>query len=566
MSLRYKFLIINTIIFISAFLFSIGTFWYLAEQIVKKWSSDIAENQMLYNKSRVLQILVREIALSTQIAKSKTIIDWAYHQDDPDYESRGIEEMENYKKSFSEGSYFIAFYDTGKYFYNNYKNTYAGSQFRYRLNPAMKHDAWFYSIIKENKDFHVNVNPDVYLNVTKVWIDVLIKDNDKILGVLGTGMDLDKFIKHYAVISGKGMKSIFMDYSAAVQIYYDKNFIDFASITKLAENKNTAFEIFDRDEDIDFIKNAMSELKYSSNDSVKKKFVVLNGIRYLAGISYIGELDWYQMVLNDTHNVLTLEDFKWIILSFIVTLLVAFLVYNYIIRVHILDKLQNLEISLRKVKNSDFSFLDQNISDDDEFGVLMRHFTQMALSVKENKEMLEKKVAERTLELEKISQTDMLTGLLNRRGTDIVLTRELERSKRLGYNIGILVIDIDLFKTINDRFGHQIGDNALIAVANYITKSIRSYDFAVRWGGDEFLVILPDVKSQTLTATGERILKFAGNISVDSDNLEKTLRFTMSIGGYISEYSDTIEDMLSRADRALYKAKEDGRNCFRIFS
>lgn len=216
MKLRSRFLLVNTAVLFLAFILSMGAFLYLAEAIVKKWSLNIAEDQMLYDKTRKLQILVREITLSMQIAKSKTIIKWAYEQDNPDVEAGGLEELEVFKNTFSEGNYFIAFKDSGKYFYNHHKGTYSGRQFRYILNPEMEHDSWFYSIINENKDFHANVNPDVYLNVTKVWTDVLIRDGAKILGVLGTGIDLDKFIKQYADIPDRGTKSIFIDHKAAV--------------------------------------------------------------------------------------------------------------------------------------------------------------------------------------------------------------------------------------------------------------------------------------------------------------------------------------------------------------
>lgn len=542
-----------------------GAFLYLAEAIVKKWSLNIAENQMLYDKTRTLQILVREITLSMQIAKSKTIIKWAYDNDNPDVEAEGLEELEAFKNNFSEGNYFVAFKDSGKYFYNNYKGTYSGIQFRYILNPEMEHDSWFYSIINENKDFHVNVNPDVYLNVTKVWTDVLIRDGDKILGVLGTGIDLDKFIKQYADIPDRGTKSIFIDHKAAVQIYFDKVYIDFASITKSPDNGRLVFAIFDRQEDIDFIKDSMREMKHSSDDTVKSRYVVLNGIKYLAGISYIKELDWYQIVLRDVHGILTLTDFRGIIALFIITLIVGFIIYNYSLKYYVLDKLKNLEFALNKVRNNDFSFIENNKFANDEIGSLMKHFRDMAASVKETQENLEKKVAERTLELENISRTDTLTGLLNRRGIDAVFVHEVERSLRRGYKLGVLLIDIDHFKDVNDCYGHQTGDKVLKAVAECIRSSIRTYDFAARWGGDEFLVLLPEIQLNTISLIGKRVLSSARNILPETDTEEKPFQITLSIGGCIAEPGDTVKNMLYMSDKALYQAKDDGRNCFRIF-
>lgn len=187
------------------------------------------------------------------------------------------------------------------------------------------------------------------------------------------------------------------------------------------------FAIFDRQEDVGFIKDSMREMKHSSDDTVKSRYVLLNGIKYLAGISYIKELDWYQIVLRDVHDILTLTDFSGIIALFMITLIVGFIIYNYSLKYYVLDKLKNLEFALNKIRNNDFSFIQNNKFSDDEIGSLMKHFRDMAASVKETKENLEKKVAERTLELENISRTDTLTGLLNIRGIDAVFVHEIER-------------------------------------------------------------------------------------------------------------------------------------------
>lgn len=127
------------------------------------------------------------------------------------------------------------------------------------------------------------------------------------------------------------------------------------------------------------------------------------------------------------------------------------------------------------------------------------------------------------------------------------------------------MIDIDHFKDVNDCYGHQTGYKVLKAVAECIRSSIRTYDFAARWGGDEFLVLLPEIQLSTISLIGERVLSSARNILPETDIEEKPFQITLSIVGCIAESGDTVKNMLYMSDKALYEAKDDGRNCFRIF-
>jgi diguanylate cyclase (GGDEF)-like protein len=564
MNLRPRFFLINLFIISSAFLATLAVFFYVADKTVRSFGLNLAEKQLLYDKTRAAQYLTREIAISRQIAKSKNIIYWARNQNDPQAEKDGLEQMESYRSMFIDGNYFVAFRSSGKYFYNNVTRKYDGKQYQYTLSPDKQHDSWFYGIISENKDFHINVNPDVYLGVTMLWVDVLIKDNDEILGVMGTGLDLNGFIDKFVDAPDTGVSSVFVDHNGAVQVYFDKNYIDFSGISKSEGQHKLIQEMFAVTADQDFVVDAMSRLPKMPDDQVLSHIVRFAGKKYLAGISYIPELDWYEIAFFDPEKLINRKDLYGLPIAFVVTLLLSMLLYNLSITRFVLNPLQKLEKAIARMHKGDFRNNETLDPSGGDVGRILSHFQEMSQSVQEMTEVLERKVAERTEALDRLVKIDPMTELLNRRGMEDVQGKELSRAARMGRRVGLLWIDIDRFKSVNDSFGHGVGDTVIIAVAKVIQESVRQYDHVARWGGDEFIVLLPECTEETLVVTSERILLHLQNKDIKA--AEKTLTVHVSVGGYLAESGETLDDMLNKADKALYQAKANGKGCMRLFA
>ncbi len=159
--------------------------------------------------------------------------------------------------------------------------------------------------------------------------------------------------------------------------------------------------------------------------------------------------------------------------------------------------------------------------------------------------------------LEEQATHDHLTGLLNRRGGEEAIHREVERATRHSTPISFLLADIDRFKEVNDRFGHAAGDRVLAAVAHCIRDQVRAYDHAVRWGGEEILVVLPETASFEAALVAERIRKAVERLAIDG-----APQVTISIG-LADLGARGITETLEAADEALYSAKQHGRNCTR---
>jgi diguanylate cyclase (GGDEF)-like protein len=164
-----------------------------------------------------------------------------------------------------------------------------------------------------------------------------------------------------------------------------------------------------------------------------------------------------------------------------------------------------------------------------------------------------------TRKLELIASTDPLTGAFNRRHLDLVGKNELSRSKRNNSTFTILMLDIDHFKGVNDTYGHDIGDEALIETVAVIKKNIRGEDLLFRLGGEEFAVMLPETTKLAAFDTAKRIRIAISEIVIQTPIAP--LCFTLSIGIAESTPVDNdIDVILKRADEALYRAKSSGRN------
>jgi diguanylate cyclase (GGDEF)-like protein len=177
-------------------------------------------------------------------------------------------------------------------------------------------------------------------------------------------------------------------------------------------------------------------------------------------------------------------------------------------------------------------------------------------------ESLERQVEARTRELvaknqelERLSITDPLTGLYNRLKLDQLLALEFARSQRYATSFATVILDIDKFKSVNDTYGHQTGDQVLVELAGILTNQTRDVDYVGRWGGEEFLVIASNTEIEGACELAEKLRQ-----KVASHQFPRVGEKTASFGIAVYDPGESIADLMGRADRALYRAKESGRN------
>ena len=163
-------------------------------------------------------------------------------------------------------------------------------------------------------------------------------------------------------------------------------------------------------------------------------------------------------------------------------------------------------------------------------------------------------------EKERLASTDYLTGLANRRNFTELLERHFSEARRYQFDLTCVMIDLDHYKTLNDTLGHQMGDRVLVATAEVIRGSLRASDAAARYGGDEFVLLLPHTSVDLAVTVSERIRREMAQIGRQYLHVGKALTLSMGLSNLIMDDPPSADALVAMADRALYAAKDAGKN------
>ena len=176
--------------------------------------------------------------------------------------------------------------------------------------------------------------------------------------------------------------------------------------------------------------------------------------------------------------------------------------------------------------------------------------------------VLQDELREANKRLEALADTDGLTGLFNRRYFDALLGRELQRTERYKTPLGLVLLDIDHFKSVNDNYGHSMGDEVLRNVSRVVTSSVRVTDSVARYGGEEMAIVFTQTTAQGVSEVTERLRQRLADFAHEC--LGNSLKVTASFGISVCDgrgLTPNAKELIVRADRALYRAKRMGRNC-----
>lgn len=165
-------------------------------------------------------------------------------------------------------------------------------------------------------------------------------------------------------------------------------------------------------------------------------------------------------------------------------------------------------------------------------------------------------------ELKQLVDSDVLTGAGTRRFSEVTLSAALMNFQQTQANFGVLFIDVDDFKHINDIYGHLVGDQMLKVVTDTMRYSVRTSDYIGRWGGEEFIIILYQINEKQLQNIAEKLRSLVEKNTLTTEKGE--VGVTISIGGTLVQPTDTVKTILQRADELLYQSKSRGKNCVTI--
>lgn len=558
MKLRTRFLLLLLVILCCFVLASWFIARLLSQNVNEEWGLQLVQRQVMFDKYRTLSPLHKEIELAVRLAREPAIVQMALREANPQVRQQGVAVLEKYRLHFRDHSYFAAFANTGHYYFNDAQDQHHDQQLRYTLSKTLPADKWFYATMADKRDYQINLDPDVHLGVTKIWINVLIRDSQRqVLGVIGTGLDLTDFLKETVGVAASGVYNMFINQQMAIQLHNDPDLIDYMSVAKRPDEQSRVSRLLTRPEDTARLQAVMQQLRQGKKEQVETIWVEFQGEMHLLGVSWLPELGWFDLTLINPVNLMLADDSALILLAFASLFLLTLLVLGEALQRWVLRPVEVLRRATEKLQRGE-EVDALALQDHDELGHLSRSFSAMAHSVQETQRELEDKVRQRTAELQRLTEIDPLTGLFNRRGLTERLERELARQARQQDGLGILLLDLDFFKQVNDQYGHAAGDVALQVLSGVLQANLREYDYAARWGGEEFLVVVPGCSRNDVLALAERIRQAVAALVVEHGG--HAFSFTVSIGLSHTHDSLPMDDLLRATDDALYLAKAQGRN------
>ncbi len=406
-------------------------------------------------------------------------------------------------------------------------------------------------------------------------------ENDSIANKIWNGLDSSKWI-HSPEFTGRFVRYPVYD--------TDKLFGYFCAKISLARllpafstNKKSQYALADENKNLLYASKSASSFllqKYieeASQSHLNKGF--LNDSTNSNHIYFIKEKNYTLFFLHQNDPADELNKFLYLSnLIIILIILICFVSNAFFIFYHLLRPIIKVNRKIQKIAENNWQGKINQRTRIKELRELFNILdSQLQLiqgqqkTQNEHREYLEKEILKKIEELEsanqrlqEISKTDELTGLPNRRDIKEKIALEISRAKRFHSNFSLLLLDIDYFKKINDTFGHLAGDYVLKEFANIAQKLLRKYDHAARFGGEEFLIVLPETNEESAKIVAERFRSFIEAYPFDYNG--NKLRITVSIGIVLFDQNTGLEGSLLLADKALYRSKENGRNQITVWT
>jgi diguanylate cyclase (GGDEF)-like protein len=399
----------------------------------------------------------------------------------------------------------------------------------------------------------------------------ILSADDKVAGVLVVKLDpepIDTIIRRSINL---GLQTFLVNRDGVLLAHYDPA-LRYATIDDLADGAKTAITKTRQFADFTQPSLKLPTLRSDIADARPGETTMSRQYRFM-GLEKVAALTGTQSrqwIVGVTVPLSSVEaparqKFYALLPTILLLLLFTLAASTYVVR-FVVRPLRDLVGKSKQISAGDYS-VQVETGGDDEVSQLAHTFNDMVREIRTHAESLEFKVAQRTADLEKaneeirlLSITDLLTGCFNRRYMDQNLALVLEQAKRYGRNLSVAICDIDHFKRVNDTWGHPAGDRVLSEVGLALRNSLRESDWVARFGGEEFVVVLPENDCENAQVVIEKLRGQLEQMSIQFN--DETLKITASFGlaSLDIEKDDSASDLLSRADKCLYEAKRNGRN------
>lgn len=373
--------------------------WFVLDHVRSHFGEAYARNLTLLKSQAILAPVSRELALAMRFADSEVVRQWLHDETDAGKRELFFREAEGYRRAFRGQGYFLVSAQSLSYYLNDKESAYSEAP-RYILDRAKASDAWFFNALAKTEQFNINVNPDLQLGVTRVWLNVPVRDGEQKLGLAGTGLDLSEFLADFVSAREPGVTPIILDTGGAIQAHPDARLISFGSTTGKREAARTLAELLPEGSQRRQL-NAALAVARDNPGKVSTLSAHLDGREQLLALTYTPELQWFTVMAVDLRAAQVFAK-GWGEAAIVgVLLMLALLLagFSYSVERLVLRPLRTVQKSATAIAQGSFE-IELPSGRRDEIGELARAFGVMADKVKRHTQELEAKVRERTAALE----------------------------------------------------------------------------------------------------------------------------------------------------------------------
>ncbi len=386
-----------------AFIPAGGIGWQVLSGVQEYFGKAYARNFTQLNRQNILVPLSRDLALARRFADSVLMYQWLKNETDEQHRSLLFREGKGFIEDFSSHSFFVSSAGSGAYYYRE-SDTPFSHEPQYYLSADNPDDHWFFNVLASGEKLNINVNRDTRLGTTRVWLNVLIEEQGRVLGLAGTGIDLTGFIERFINTDDAGITPMIIDEQGAFQAHPDSNMIALGSAAGADVERRTLPAQLPDKAQRQRLQQLMTEAR-ATPEQVSLDWFELSGRRQLLAFSFIPELGWYVVTAVDMGAAQVLEG-TWLntaLLAFVAMLAVLLLALAYAVEKLMLSPLRQLQGSATAMADGRFD-VSLPPSSGDEIGDLSTAFGVMATKVQTHTAELEQKVRSRTHELEEANQ------------------------------------------------------------------------------------------------------------------------------------------------------------------